>query len=121
MVTRIGEKLSVLVEDRVGTEAGLEGVGLGLGDLVKLGVEVAAAVERDVDGLFEGQSVRRAIVLGTGGKRERADKRRRRRCERLGLRTGDRRLKSGGEGADAGLTTEVGTPLGAVVPARLLR
>ena len=66
MVARIGEKLPVLVEDRVRSQAGLERVGLGLGDLVELGAEVAAALERDVDGLVEGQSVRRAVVLGTG-------------------------------------------------------
>ena len=95
MVTRIGEKLPVLVEDRVRSEAGLEGVSLGLGNLVELGVEVAAALERDVDGPVEGQSVGRAVVLGTGGQRERADKRGRRRRERLRLRPCDRRLKSG--------------------------
>ena len=95
MVTRIGEKLPVLVEDRVRSEAGLEGVGLGLGDLVELGAEVAAALERDVDGLVEGQSVRRAVVLGTARQLERADKRSRRRRERLRLRPRDRHLKSG--------------------------
>ena len=95
MVARIGEKLAVLVEDRVRSQAGLEGVGLGLGDLVELGAEVAAALERDVDGLVEGQSVRRAVVLGTARQRERADKRSRRRRERLRLRPRDRHLKSG--------------------------
>ena len=55
LAARIGEKLTVRVEDRVGPQAGLEGVGLGLGDLVELGAKVAAARERDIDGLLERQ------------------------------------------------------------------
>ena len=64
MSTRIRQKLAVLIEDRVRSQAGLKDIGLGLGDLVILGTEVAAALQRDVDGLLKGQTVGRPIVLG---------------------------------------------------------
>ena len=96
MSTRIRQKLAVLIEDRVRSQAGLKDVSLGLGDLVILGTEVAAALERDVDGLVKGQTVRRPIVLGARGNRERADEGSRRWRERLRLRCGDRCLERRG-------------------------
>ena len=61
--TAVGDGLDVGVKDRVGAEAGGEDVGLGLGDLERLGIEVEVLADQPVDGLVEGQAVGRALIV----------------------------------------------------------
>ena len=72
------KKLTVLVEDGVGPQVGLEHVGPRHRDFEELRPEVEAALERDVDGLIECHSVGRAVVI-LGGNFQRPVKRSRRR------------------------------------------
>src|SRR5204862_1750405 len=71
MVARVGQKLAVLIENRVGPQAGLQDISARLRDLIVLGAEVEAALERDVDGRIESESVLGSIVLSPGRNFER--------------------------------------------------
>jgi len=67
-----GDALDVAVENRIGAEARGEDVGLGLGDLERLRVKVEVVMDQPFDGLVEGESIGRPVVIPPLGSRERA-------------------------------------------------
>ena len=123
----VGDALDVGVEDRVGPEAGGEDVGVGLGDLERLGAEVEVLADQPVDRLVEGQAVGRPLVLGGQGERaegrDEGDRRPGGRADRpplgLGLASGPLLARLGGRPGAPGPVLQDRAPLARAVPQRV--
>ena len=95
MVARIRQKLAILIENRVGPQAGLKDISACLGDLIELGAEIETALECDVDSRIESETILGSIVLSPGRNFERPVELPRGRRDGFGLRRRDRGLERG--------------------------